>query len=97
MSTGYHVSRSNVRALKWLVLAALAWAQVGIAAHTLEHHADDVHATCAICVQLDRDDVSPAFSAPLACISPAPASIPSDADTTESAEGVSLYSARASP
>ena len=97
MSTGYHVSRSNVLALKCLVLAALAWAQISIAAHQFEHHADDSHATCVICVQLDRDDVPPASSAPLSCDSRTSANVPSDADANESAEGFSLYSARASP
>ena len=102
MSTGYHASRLKVCALKCLLLAALAWAQVSIAAHQFEHHefdhhADDSHASCAICVQLDRDDVPPVFSTPLSCVSPTSASVPSDADTIKSAEGFSLYSARASP
>jgi len=97
MSIGYHVSRLKVCALKCLVLAALAWAQVSIAAHQFEHHADESHASCAICVQLDRDDVPPACSAPIPCVSPTSSSIPSENGATKSAEGFSLYSARASP
>ena len=97
MSTGYHVSRLKVCALKCLVLAALAWAQISIAAHQFDHHADDAHASCVICVQLDRDDVPRACSAPLSCVSPTSASVPFDADATGFAEGFSRYSARASP
>ena len=97
MSTGHHVSRLKVCTLKSLVLAALAWAQISIAAHQFEHHADESHASCAICVQLDRDDVAPACSAPLSCVSPTSASVPSDTGAIKSAEGFSRYSARASP
>jgi len=89
--------RSNLYGLKWLVLAVLAWAQINIAAHSFEHHADDLHATCAICVQLDRDDAPPALSAALSPVSPTAASVLFDADSTESTLGFSLYSARASP
>lgn len=40
----------------WLILVALACSQLTFAAHQFDHHAFELHETCAICVTFDRDD-----------------------------------------
>ncbi len=44
--------------LRWLVLLALGWSQLLVAAHEMEHAEADHESSCAICVLLDRDDDS---------------------------------------
>ncbi len=91
------ITRSNPNGLKWLVLGVLAWAQLGIAAHSFEHDADELFAACSVCAQLDRDDVLPEASATLAPASPQSTRLRSEPDASEFAPRFSLYSARASP
>ena len=56
-----------VSAIKWLILAALAWSQLALAGHQFEHEAAEPADDCTICVQFDRDDTlidEPQVSAP---------------------------------
>ena len=47
---------SKVSALKWLMLVALAWSQLTLAAHDIRHHtADELDEVCEACLQIDRD------------------------------------------
>lgn len=54
--------------LKWMALLAFAWSQFSFAAHQFEHSADELHETCAVCLQFDRDD-DVAIDADVACAS----------------------------
>ena len=46
---------SKVSAFRWLILVALAWFQLSVAAHQFGHASTDVGETCAVCLQADRD------------------------------------------
>ena len=47
---------SKVSALKWLILFALAWSQLTLAAHDIQHQtADELDEVCEACLQIDRD------------------------------------------
>jgi len=86
-----------VPALKCLLLVALAWSQLAIAAHQLQHAADEAGELCNVCLKFDREEelptstaqdyllYSPGDAASAGILSPAPARIRS------------IYSARASP
>ncbi|MFK8017913.1 MAG: hypothetical protein AB8G17_21010 [Gammaproteobacteria bacterium] len=47
---------NRAQAVKWLVLVALLWAQVGFADHQFDHD-EPMDDDCRICLQQDRDDV----------------------------------------
>jgi len=97
MSTGSCLARPSGSALKWLILAALAWSQLAFAAHQFDHQAADLGDTCAICLKFDRDNDVVVDTA--ACVSK-PASGTATAISTACTvpeAGYALYHARASP
>ena len=40
----------------WLVVLALAWAQIALAAHQFDHAAGEIAETCQVCAELERSD-----------------------------------------
>ena len=49
----------RMRRASWLALLALAWLQVSLASHQLEHEVTSVSDSCHVCVQFERlDDVA---------------------------------------
>jgi hypothetical protein len=66
--------RRWLRRTTWLALVSLAWLQVTLASHQLQHVAVSFADTCDVCVQLDRtDDVAAGQPAPVATTSDAAA------------------------
>ena len=51
-------SRSRSSVLRWLVLVLIASSQLAFAFHQI-HHDSELGETCAVCLQLDRDDQGP--------------------------------------
>jgi hypothetical protein len=84
-------------ALKGLILIALAFSQLAIATHQLDHNVADLKDTCAVCLKLDRDDdVLVDTGTVLAVMAAAPA-VPHADHGPATIETCSHYSARASP
>ena len=96
MSTGTLNTRSNVSAVKLLIVLGLAWSQLAYATHQFEHDAVDLGEDCTVCVQFERDDAL--VDVERVCVSPAAvATIPVAVLASTARTEYTLYSARASP
>ena len=88
---------SKVSALKWLVLVALAWSQLSLAAHDIRHQPAELDEGCEICLQVDRDGDVLADPACAGAQSVNGVSADSSAAPRRLTERVTRFRARASP
>ena len=96
MRFGLQKLQRKSSAIKWLVLAALAWSQLAFAEHQFEHHSFESSESCNVCVQFDRDD-QVSCDSQLTVQQAANIAPPLTSTTQIPAVVVATYNARASP